>query len=85
MVCEHRCQSDSDCPAPDSGTGVATCLFFADPSVEDGTCVVSCDNGETCQDGFQCRESRGGNDYATWPRTCVGQPVGIDYGGPPAP
>jgi hypothetical protein len=79
MVCDHRCQADSDCPAPETGTAVATCLLPAEVSDEYpfGACVLSCDAGETCPDGFHCRESRGDN----WPRSCVGKAVPIDWTG----
>jgi hypothetical protein len=85
MVCEHLCQVDSDCPAPETGTAVATCLWLAEPSPENqyGECVLSCDAGETCPQGFECRDSRGGSAYATWPQSCVGAPVSIHWTGAP--
>jgi hypothetical protein len=81
MVCEHFCQVDGDCPAPETGTAVATCLWLAEPSPENqyGECVLSCDAGETCPDGFACRESRGGNAYGTWPKSCVALPLSIEW------
>ena len=78
MWCEHPCQTDADCPAPESGTGVATCLVHpADESADPvGTCIVRCDGGETCQDGFGCIDEPPGDG---WPRICIGDPYGFDY------
>jgi hypothetical protein len=81
MVCQEPCQVDSDCPAPESGTAVASCFFFHEPSPENpvGTCIVRCDSGERCQDGFECHASLGHSDYAVWPATCFGKPVSVSY------
>lgn len=59
MACEHPCRIDSDCPAPASGTGVASCFIHpANPTPDPaGVCIVRCDGGRTCQDGFACSDN----------------------------
>jgi hypothetical protein len=81
MVCAYPCQVDADCPAPESGTAVASCFYFAEPGSENpfGECIMRCDGGETCPDGFECDESRGSTSYAVWPESCIGSAATLDY------
>lgn len=78
MWCEHPCQTDSDCPAPETGTAVATCFVHPNDESPDpvGTCIVRCDGGETCQDGFGCIDEAPGEG---WPRICIGEPYSFEY------
>lgn len=78
MWCEHPCQTDSDCPAPESGTGIATCFVHPNEESENpvGTCIVRCEGGETCQDGFGCIDEP---PASGWPRICIGDSYGFDY------
>ncbi len=52
--CVLPCSSDSDCPAPETGTAVRKCghLGTAD---SDRACVLPCGDGESCPDGMSCQ------------------------------
>lgn len=80
MVCEHLCHTDSDCPVPESGTAMASCFINPGSYAPDtGVCIVSCEGGETCQDGFECTGDEPLGVQSPW--TCVGetQTVSISY------
>jgi hypothetical protein len=47
-LCVPACLSDSDCPAPDTGTAMPYCSDFA------FFCRLSCDDGLTCPNGMAC-------------------------------
>jgi len=47
-LCALDCETDSDCPAPTSGTAVAECSY---PT---GLCLLACDDGQLCPDGMYC-------------------------------
>jgi hypothetical protein len=67
-VCRIDCVVDADCPAPDSGTAVATCLH--DESSALGACRLPCDSvydaatdhfvSVTCPEGLECAAATDG-------------------------
>jgi hypothetical protein len=78
MLCEHPCTSDEQCPAPASGTALATCMRHPEfnPATDGGSCMLGCGNGETCPDGFVCilpGLGFGQSDGSVWqaPAQCV--------------
>jgi hypothetical protein len=72
MLCAYPCVSDADCPAPGSGTALATCMLHPefDPRTDGGSCMLGCGDGETCPDGFVCIQPGLGvsqSDGSVWP------------------
>jgi hypothetical protein len=72
MLCEYPCVSDSDCPAPSSGTARASCMRSPEfnPATDGGSCMLGCADGATCPDGFVCIEpglAFGLRDGSSWP------------------
>lgn len=56
MVCASPCVADEECPAAGTGTARPACMHAPEfnPVTESGQCMLACDNGETCPDGFIC-------------------------------
>lgn len=78
MICPHRCVADEQCPAGDTGTARPACMHAPEfnPELEVGQCMLACDSGETCPDGFVCVEpgiAFGASDgsFTNAPRQCV--------------
>lgn len=86
MVCEYPCDTDEECPAPSSGTALATCMRSPEfnPVTDGGSCMLGCGNGEVCPDGFVCIDPGLGfglSDGSTWmaPAQCVQyKPVALE-------
>lgn len=47
LGCVHWCNSNADCPAPLSGDAESVCS-------DDGECFLTCDDGTTCPNGYEC-------------------------------
>lgn len=78
MLCSHHCVEDEQCPAGATGTARPACMHGAEfnPELEVGQCMLACDSGETCPDGFVCVETGtmfGASDgsFTTAPAQCV--------------
>lgn len=56
MLCNYQCVADAECPAPGTGTARPACMHGPefDPATQSGQCILRCDAGETCPDGFVC-------------------------------
>jgi hypothetical protein len=56
MLCAYQCLAGTECPAPHSGTARPACMHGPefDPATLSGQCMLRCDAGETCPDGFVC-------------------------------
>jgi hypothetical protein len=58
MLCAYQCVADAECPAAGTGTARPACMHGPefDPATLSGQCMLRCDAGETCPDGFGCVE-----------------------------
>jgi len=58
MLCAYQCVADAECPAPGTGTARPACMHGPefDPATLSGQCMLRCDAGETCPDGFVCAD-----------------------------
>lgn len=56
MLCAYQCVADAECPAAGTGTAHPACMHGPDfdPAKLSGQCMLRCDAGETCPDGFVC-------------------------------
>lgn len=80
-LCLVGCRHDGDCESPETGDAQAVCL--------DGSCMIRCEEGETCPDGMMCSESdefgslcgwgtRGtGCDTTGWPQVSDAEPAPV--------
>jgi len=56
-TCQVSCDSDEDCPEPETGS--------TPPRCDGGECVLSC-AGSTCPDGMRCIEMHSGEEQCAW-------------------
>jgi len=63
-LCTYYCESDDDCPTPDTGTAKPRCRPFGDFEIngESAACFLPCDQTTRCPDGMFCR---GGECWGT--------------------
>jgi hypothetical protein len=78
MLCSYPCVADDQCPAAATGNARPACMHGAefDPATEGGQCMLRCDSGETCPDGFLCIDpglAFGASDgsFTPAPKQCV--------------
>ncbi len=55
-LCTYYCESDDDCPTPETGNAVPRCTPFGDvvENGESASCTLPCDEGTQCPDGMVC-------------------------------
>lgn len=78
MLCAYPCVADDQCPAAATGNASPACMHGPefDPATEGGQCMLRCDAGQTCPDGFVCVDpgvAFGASDgsYTPAPAQCV--------------
>ena len=55
-LCTIYCESDDDCPTPESGNATPRCKSFGDYEIngESAACSLECDGHHVCPDGMSC-------------------------------
>lgn len=82
-LCTDECETDSDCPAGDTGNAEAACITRETQK----HCFLTCDNDETCPDGMICTQGHdleqrvcawgtraNGCDTSEWPNVTNPEP-----------
>lgn len=76
--CRHECETDSDCPQPETGDVAAECVG--------SSCLLKCSDGDTCPDGFGCwSPSEIGGWNSDYDAICVQYFELTDFTVPPFP